>query len=79
VKVYCTASSGGITHGKRLRRSFADGASALQNLVDVGFATLLASLGVPRADIGKFPAGVALSGSRRVLGRLQAHSRAIID
>ena len=64
---------------ERLRKSFADSASGFQNLVDVGLATLLASLAVPRADIGKFPAGVALSISRAVLGRPQAHPRAVID
>ena len=78
-KVYCMSSTDGTTHRKRLRSSFADGGSVLQNLVDVGLSTLLAEIGVPRADIGEFPAGVALVGSRRVLGCLVAHSRAVID
>ena len=72
-------SSDEITHGNRLRMSFADGGSVLQNLVDVGLSTLLAEVGVPRADFGPFPAGVALVGSRRVLGCLVAHPRAVID
>ena len=71
-------SSDEITHRERLQKSFTDGASALKDLVDVGLSTLLAEVGVPRADIGEFPAGVALVGSRRVLGRLVAHSRAVI-
>jgi hypothetical protein len=73
------SSSNGITHRERLQKSFADVASALQDLVDVGLSALLAEIGVPRADIGEFPAGVALVCSRRVLGRLVAHPRAVID
>ena len=73
------SSTDEITHGNRLRMSFADGGSVLQNLVDVGLSTLLAEIGVPRAHIGVFPTGVALVGSCRVLGRLVAHSRAVID
>jgi len=59
--------------------SFADSASELRNSVDVGFSTLLAVLGVPRADIGEFATGVALVSSSAVLGRFVAHSRAIAD
>lgn len=73
------SSSDEITHRGGLQKSFADGASALQHLVDVGLSTLLAEIGVPRADIGEFPAGVALVGSGRVLGCLVAHPRAVID
>lgn len=68
-----------ITHGEGPYRSFANDVSALQNLVDVGFSTLLAMLGVPRADIRKLSAGIALSGSRRVLRSLCAHSCAVVD
>lgn len=52
---------------------------ALRNLEDEGWLTLRAALGVPRADFGIFPAGVALSGGRMIPRRLQAHSRAIVD